>query len=441
MNLKSILAPAARVPGGLRLPGRKDTAGCETLRMPPPARVVIPMCHHIGVPAVPAVKKGDTVSVGQVIGDIAGSCDDIGIPVHASVSGTVRDIVTLTMPDGARSEAVVIDSDGLMTPFSGIQPPKIETAEELLAAAGASGLAGLGGAGFPAYAKLKPKKDTVIDTLIVNAAECEPYITVDHRACIEQTADIFEGVEILQRRLNIPAAVIAAESNAPQAIAALNQVAGENVSVMKLPARYPQGAEKTLVYAVTKRKIPAGGLPADVGCLVMNVSSVAFLARYLRTGKPLVSRTVTLAGPAIANPGNYRVPVGTSVADLIAFAGSYAAPARKLLIGGPMMGTALASENTPILRYHNAVLAFTADTAVPPPQKDCIRCGRCLLACPMKLAPVTLKNAVKTNDLDTLRKFDVSSCYECGCCAYVCPAGIPLVQQMRLGKAQLKIDN
>lgn len=427
--------------GGVNVPHHKNTAECAVVRMPPPEKVVLPMLQHIGAPCVPTVKVGDLVKVGQVVGD---SDIPMSVPVHASISGKVSKIAEVTLPNGRRCAAVEIESDGQMALWEGLYPPKLETKEDLIAAARASGLAGLGGAGFPTHKKLDVPEAKHIDTLLINAAECEPYITVDYRECIENSWDILNGVYTVKEILGIDRVIIAAEDNKPKAFEVLESVVrssqntDKNVAILSLPSRYPQGAEKVLVWAATGRRIPPGKLPMDVGCMVMNIASVAFLSRYIKTGKPLVSRSVTIDGSAIAKPQNVRLPLGTPIADVIAFCGGYKAEPKKLTMGGPMMGLALSDDSLPILKQNNAILAFSEEDALLPQERACIRCGRCNAACPMNLLPTALEHHARTGNVKELERLGAMVCMECGCCAFSCPSGRPLVQFMRLGKEVIR---
>lgn len=434
-----------RTHGGAKVPHRKNTAEMESVIMPPPGQVILSMQQHIGAPCVPVVKVGDTVAVGQVIGD---SDKFVSAPIHSSISGTVSKISKIQLPAGNMVDAVVIDSDGEMRLSETVVPPKVETAEDLLKAARASGLVGLGGAGFPAHVKLNIPEGKSIDTLIVNVAECEPYITADHREALENSWAVLSGVYALQELLNIDRVLIAIEENKPDAIEVLTKIADneerdpENkVRVLPLKSRYPQGAEKVLVQACTGRRIPAGKLPSDVGCLVMNVTSVAFLANYLKTGMPLITKRLTIDGSAIKEPKNVIVSLGTPIHEVIAFCGGYKegehAP-KKILMGGPMMGMALTDDSLPVLKQNNAILAFDEQDARVLEPSACIRCGRCVSGCPMHLMPTVIEQQVKLKDADELIKLGVMTCMECGCCSYNCPAGRQLVQSMRLGKTIVK---
>lgn len=436
-----VLRAVKKVRGGVKVAHHKNTAELEVVRIPTPSKVVIPMQQHIGAPCEPVVKIGDEVAVGQLIGD---SDKFVSAPIHASVSGTVTAIGDIKMPNGSVSKAVTIESDGEMRLWEGIKPPKVETREDLIKAVRDSGLVGLGGAGFPTHVKLNFPPDKNIDTLVVNAAECEPYITVDYRECMENSWDILSGVYALKELLGFKQVIIAAEDNKPEAFKVLGKIADhdadidDSVKLMVLESKYPQGAEKMMVQSATGRRVPPGKLPADVGCVVMNVASVAFISRYLKTGKPLVSRSLTVDGSAIAEPKNVRVPVGTDIGEIIDFCGGFKGEPCKILTGGPMMGLAIVGTNLPVLKQNNAILAFTADDAVLKPETDCIRCGRCVAACPMSLMPTNIVKAAKIKDVDALKRAGVTVCMECGSCAFACPAGKPLVQHMRLAKAILR---
>ncbi len=436
-----VLRAVKKVRGGVKVAHHKNTAELEVVRIPTPSKVVIPMQQHIGAPCEPVVKVGDEVAVGQLIGD---SDKFISAPIHASVSGKVTAIGEVKLPNGSVSKAVTIESDGEMRLWEGIKPPKVETREDLIKAVRDSGLVGLGGAGFPTHVKLNFPPDKNIDTLVVNAAECEPYITVDYRECMENSWDILSGVYALKELLGFKQVIIAAEDNKPEAFKVLGKIADhdadidDSVKLMVLESKYPQGAEKMMVQSATGRRVPPGKLPADVGCVVMNVASVAFISRYLKTGKPLVSRSLTVDGSAIAAPKNVRVPVGTDIGEIIDFCGGFKGEPCKILTGGPMMGLAIVGTDLPVLKQNNAILAFTADDAVLKPETDCIRCGRCVAACPMSLMPTNIVKAAKIKDVDALKRAGVTVCMECGSCAFACPAGKPLVQHMRLAKAILR---
>lgn len=434
MDKKEILKPRAHIRGGVRLPHLKAAAELETVTLPAPAQVVIPMSQHIGAPCDPLVKKGDAVYVGTKIGD---SSAFVSAPIHASVSGTVNEIREIHMPGGP-CKAVVIDSDGQMTPDPALQPVAVNSAADLVRAARDCGLVGLGGAGFPTHIKLSLGKDVKLDTLIVNGAECEPYITSDYRACMEDSADLLEGVYLIQKLLQIDQVIIAIENNKPAAIQKLYEIASDKadtenrVRLMKLKSSYPQGAEKVLIYSATGRKLPLGKLPADIGCLVMNVTSIVLLNRYIKTGMPLVAKRITVDGNAVGEKKNVLAPIGTPIAEILKFC--KAEDYEKVLMGGPMMGIALSDPLQPLVKQNNAILAFCGKAAVTPEPGICIKCGRCARACPMQLTPAAVDGAVKTASAEGLKPFHVMYCMECGSCSYVCPARRPLVQSMRLAK-------
>ena len=305
--------------GGVSAPHRKNTSDKETLIMPPPKRVIIPMSQHIGAPCVPVVNVGEHVDVGQLIGD---SDKFVSAPIHASVSGTVSEIKKISDSAGNKCDAVLIESDGLMTVYKGLSPKQASNTEELMHITRESGLVGLGGAGFPAHVKLNIPKDKKADTLIINCAECEPYITADHREALENSWDIFTGVYVIKDILNIERVIIGVEDNKPDVIKVLTDIADNEkydpddiVKVLPLKASYPQGAEKVLIKACTNREVPAGKLPIDVNCIVMNVASVAFISRYMKTGIPLVSKRITIDGSAVLNPCNVIAAIGTPIKE------------------------------------------------------------------------------------------------------------------------------
>ncbi len=425
--------------GGIHAPHRKNTASMDTVVLPTPEKVYIPMQMHIGAPCTPCVKVGDAVRVGDKIGD---SEAPLSAPIYASVSGEVTGVYQRTIGGGAVSTVVEITSDGKME-SAALTPPNVTDRASFLEAVRASGLVGLGGAGFPTHIKLNPPAGKTIDTLLVNVAECEPYLTGDHRTVLEDGWDVMSGIYSVLYYLDIPRVLICVEKNKPDAIALLEQIAassadvGDRVRVLPLKASYPQGAEKVLIKAATGREVPKGGLPADVGCIVLNVTGIAKLAVYLKTGMPLVSKRVTVDGDAIERPQNVIVPIGTPVAEVLDFCGLREEP-KKVLMGGPMMGISLADTSVPVVKNNNGLLAFTEKGCALPSPSACIRCGRCLFVCPMGLAPVSLAQATARGDTEALSKLDLLSCMECGSCAFTCPARRPLVQSMRVGKGLLR---
>lgn len=437
------MKPVKKGRGGVDIAHFKNTAETPVVRIPTPKLVTVAMQQNIGAPCTPTVAVGDAVLVGDKIGD---SDKYVSAPIFSSVSGTVKEIKDIRLASGAVSKAVVIESDG-RDAEADFTPPDVHDTESFIKAVRESGLVGLGGAGFPAHVKLNLPQNAKIDTLIINAAECEPFITVDYRECLEHGDDILEGVNAVAKYLNIKRVIIAVENNKPKAIRVLRDIAdadndsGDKVKIMILKSRYPQGAEKMIIQSATGRRIPPGKLPSDVGCVVMNVASIAFVGRYLKTGKPLVSRSMTVDGTAIKEPKNVRVPIGTSMDYIIDFCGGFNAEPEKIVCGGPMMGMALSGLNCPTLKGNNALLAFTkADKGALAVKKetDCIRCGKCHESCPMGLVPTNIVRFANAKDAEKLKHAGTLVCMECGSCAYSCPAGKPLVQHMRLAKSIIR---
>ncbi|MBQ3141637.1 MAG: RnfABCDGE type electron transport complex subunit C, partial [Clostridia bacterium] len=368
MKATNLLASVFGVQRGVHAPHCKNTAECHSVVMPTPAKVLLSMQQHAGAPCEPLVKKGDKVAVGQLIGD---SKAKISAPIHASVSGEVSKIDEIVLANGNKVPAIEIVSDGLQTMWEGLEPPHVHSKEDFVDAVRASGLVGLGGAGFPAHMKYALYNGT-IDTLIINGAECEPYITSDYRGCLENSWDIMNGIVITAEHLGAKRTIIAIENNKPHAIEELSKIAktlsnnAMQISVLSLPAIYPQGAEKMMVQQATGRKIPPGKLPSDVGCCVMNINSVAFISRYFKSGVPLVARTLTVDGSGIVNPQNVRVRIGTMVSDVIEFCGGYVEGANKIVLGGPMMGTSLYTDQIPVCKQNNAILVFAGNEGLTP---------------------------------------------------------------------------
>lgn len=443
-TLSGVLKAVANGRGGIHTAYNKNTAEMPVERMPIPSKVVLPMAQHIGVPCTPTVKVGDIVSVGQVIGD---SDKFVSAPIHATISGKVTAVGDIKLANGIITKGVTIESDGEMRMCEDIQPPVVTNKEELCAAVRESGLVGLGGAGFPTHVKLNVPADKKIDTLIINAAECEPYITVDYRECVENSENVLKGVEKVRQLLGIEKVIIAIEDNKPKVFEIMKEIAdrdneiGDAIKLMTLRSQYPQGAEKMMVLSATGRKVPPGKLPADVGCIVMNVASIAFIARYLETGKPLVSRSITVDGGAIKEPKNLRVPIGTNIQDIIDFCGGFKSEPRKIISGGPMMGIAICDTNAPICKQNNALLAFDDRKDLIKTERECIRCGRCVDVCPMSLMPTLIERYARIKDADKLQSIGIGVCMECGSCAYACPSGRPLVQYMRLAKQVLREES
>ena len=423
---------------GVKVPHSKNTAEMETVKMPVPDKVVIPMKQHMGRECTPTVKLTDLVKVGQIIGDTDAF---IGAPIHSSVSGKVTKIDEIIGTDGNLIKAMEITIDKLQEIDESVKVPEVTDLQSFAAAIRASGLVGLGGAVFPTHVKLMPKNLDEVTTLLVNGAECEPYITADNRAMLEDTDDIVEGIKLVKKYMNLSTVIIGIEDNKPQAIAKLQAAVADigGASVKALKAQYPQGGEKVLIYECTGKIVPEGKLPSDVGCVVMNVSSIAFVAKYMRTGMPLITKRLTVDGDAIAEPKNVEVAIGTSFSDVIDFCGGFKTEPKKIIMGGPMMGFAVPTINYPVLKNNNAILAFSAAKAAEAekPETPCIRCARCVNACPFSLMPAAIEKAYKAGNVDALKALKVNLCMECGCCAYVCPAKRNLVSVNRLAKKMI----
>ena len=433
--------------GGVHPAGNKNTEQYPTVRLEAFDKVEIPMSMHIGIPCRCIVKPGDHVKVGQLIGEAGGY---LSAPIHASISGTVKSVSQKVASSGRSLEVVEIESDGLHEKFEGIHPPVVQTREDFIAAIRDSGLVGLGGAGFPTHVKLSPPPDKRPDILLINAAECEPYITADYRQTVEHPDEIIDGILQVMKWLEIPSAKIGVEDNKPVAIELLNNAllkykvihfTTPAIEIVPLKTIFPQGAEKMLIYTLSGRKVPAGGLPHDVKALVLNVSTVRFISKYLETGMPLIRRRITLDGSALAIQCNVNVPVGALIPDIIRLSGGLAEEPVKVIMGGSMMGVALDRIDVGVIKMNNAILAFGKKEAMTPQESQCIRCARCITSCPMGLMPTTLDNMNHSRDADGLARYHVNDCIECGCCTYVCPAKRYLVQSIRTGKAFLRMEN
>ncbi len=404
--------------------------------MPLPSKIVLSMGQHIGAPASPAVAKGDQVYVGTIVGKSGGF---VSSDIHSGVSGTVSEITTITAPNGAPQTAVVIVPDGEQKVDPAIAPPEVTDYKSFVDAIRASGLVGLGGAGFPTAVKLSPKNLDEIDTLLINGAECEPYITSDNRCFLEDTHHVLGGIKAVMKYLNIPKCIIGIEGNKPQAIAKMKDaIDTSDIEVKTLPCRYPQGAEKVLIENCTGREVPFPGLPSDVGVIVMNVTSVAFVGKYLETGMPLVTKRLTVDGDIVKEPKNVEVIIGTPVQELLDFCGGFTDEPGKVLYGGPMMGNCIADLSQPVLKNNNAVLAFSKKWAHIPKATNCIHCGRCTNACPLGLSAKEIVQAYNDGNVELLQQLNADLCMSCGTCSFVCPAKRPLAPSIALAKIMMK---
>ncbi len=400
------------------------------------------MVQHIGAPATPIVNVGDTVKVGQKVAEASGY---VSSPIYSSVSGKVTKIEEFLRPDGKRVPAIRIVSDGEMSVYEGVQPPIISSLDDLVTAARESGVVGLGGAGFPLAVKLDVLKKESIDTVILNGAECEPYITSDTRTMLDYTYDIRSEVELLMKHApSVKQYIIGIEKNKPDAIKKMRETFADmpNLSVKALPPRYPQGAEKVLIYNTVRRVVPEGKLPSDVNVVVLNITSLAVLGSYCNTGMPLVKRSLTLDGSAVVSPKNIKVPIGTSIKDVLEFGGGVKGEIGKILFGGPMMGTAAASIEDPVLKTTGAITVLSPKDSETPEETACIGCGRCAEACPHLLKPVMYSRALEAGSIDEkikmLEDHKIMLCVECGSCSFVCPAARPLVLNNKIAKAEYR---
>ena len=401
-------------------------------KFPEPDTVIIPLSMHIGAPANPVVQAGDTVKVGQLIGEQAGF---ISAPVHSSVSGTVVAVEPHTHPNkGPGVMSVVIKNDGKNTLHESVKPNKpLEelTPDEIIDIVKEKGIVGMGGATFPTYVKLKPGKP--IDAVLINGSECEPYLTADHRVMLEYAEDIVFGLRAMMKAVAAPEGVILIEDNKPDAIALMEEKVApyDNIRICAAKTQYPEGAEKMLIKKVMGRQVPSGKLPADVGCVVSNTSTAKAISDAIRKGMPLVERVVSVTGEYIKNPGNFVVKLGTEVQELIDYCGGITGEDVTLKMGGPMMGAPLKDTHVPIIKGSNGVIAIAADHTE---EQECIKCGRCVDVCPMELEPLNIAKFAQLGDAEKLLKLNVMDCFSCRCCEYICSSKIPLVSRINAAK-------
>jgi electron transport complex protein RnfC len=418
--------------------GKEHTSGIPIADLSPPEILVIPLSQHTGSPSKPIVKPGDEVRAGSKIGEADGF---ISVPVHSPVSGKVAGIEPRPHPLGRRLPAVIIENDGRdeWVDLSGWKDLSSESPQQIREAVREAGLVGLGGAAFPTHVKLSPPDGKPIDTVILNGAECEPVLTSDHRLMLEYPKEIAAGLKIVMRAVAAERGYIGIERNKPDAIRLMREtVAGEdNIDVVDLRVKYPQGAEKQLIKAITGREVPCGGLPMDVGCLVQNVGTSQGIFEAVRYGRPLVSRVVTLAGSMVRNPGNYRVRIGTQFGHLISASGGTTGPYAKMIMGGPMMGIAQTGEEVPVIKGTSGIILMSEEEIQDYEVSACIRCARCVEHCPMRLLPNEIARFVERGKFERAREYGILDCMECGVCAYVCPSRVNHVQLMKLGKAEL----
>ena len=405
-----------------------------------PAQVVIPMSMHVGAPCKPIVAVGDEVTVGQKIGEIAG----LGAPIHASVSGKVVAVEPRPHPGGDVMMSVVIENDYKDTPHPSIvHRDNVDalTSQEIIDIVKEAGITGMGGAGFPTHVKLSGAVGKA-DTIILNGAECEPYITADHRLMLERGEAVIGGARFIMKALGLKEATIGIEGNKLDAVEHLKSLlpnGDTSIHVETLKTRYPQGAEKQLIQRVTGREVPPGGLPADVGCTVFNVATAAAIYDAVTEGKPRTHRNVTITGGAIERPMNVNAPIGTPVEHLIKMAGGFKIQPQRLLMGGPMMGNPQYDLTAPMFKGTNCILALTdAEAAIQDTEQTCLRCGRCVNACPMHLMPLYMHMYAEKRAWHELEGYNIMDCMECGSCNYICPARIHLVQSFRMAKFEIR---
>ena len=426
--------------GGIH-PNDQKAATCDKpiRKIAPPVQVVIPMSLHIGAPCTPLVKAGDMVKVGQKIGDATAP---VSAPIHASVSGKVLAVEPRIHANGAKVMSVVIENDFLDTLDDSVKPvenPETLDAKAFSALVREAGIVGMGGATFPTQIKIDSALGKV-DKVIINAAECEPYITSDHHTMLERTEQVIGGATLLARLFQVDKVYLGIEANKMNAAKKLREEIEKTkapLEVVVLHTRYPQGAEKQLCQAITGRQVPPGGLPASIGCAVFNVVTVTAVYRAVYEGMPLVSRVVTVAGSGVKEPGNWECPIGTPVADLLDACGGVDEKTYKLLMGGPMMGNALTSADVTVGKGTNAILAFSKNEEQTVENPQCIRCGKCVSVCPMHLQPVFMNMYASKGRLEELEAANVMDCIECGACTYVCPGRLHLVHTFRTGKQKI----
>lgn len=426
--------------GGVHPPQNKNTASCPIVTMPPPSKVYIPLAQHIGAPCIPKVKAGDIVDKGQIIGDVEGG---LGCPVHASVSGKVESIDVKTTAAGQKLGHIVIENDFQERLSSDIKPvsKKIDelTPEDIIEAVRRAGVSGMGGATFPAYAKIKSALGK-IKYCIVNCAECEPYITVNHRLLLENPDDVVNGLLILLKVFGLETGYVAIEDNKIDAANSLQDAIGDSdrIEIKMLKTKYPQGDERQIIYALTGKELMSGHLPAEVECVIFNAETVAAIFRAVVYGMPLIERFVTVDGDCVKKPGNFLVRLGTPMSELIEFSGGLIKEPHKIISGGPMMGTAQWDINAPVVKGTSAVIVFSDNKRKRfSNSPSCIHCGRCVGHCPMHLMPNYLAAYAKAGRLDKCRELDIMGCVECGSCSYDCPADVPIVQTIRAAKGKI----
>ena len=417
--------------------GKYLTEHREIQRCSVPEELIIPVSQHIGAPSQPVVAPGDRVDMGQMIAQPGGF---VSVPCFSSVSGTVKDIAPRPHISGQRIPSIIIENDfedRLSDSIKGHGSIDALSPQDILDIIKNAGIVGMGGAAFPTHVKLSPPPDKKIDTVIINGAECEPFLTADHRIMLEYPARVVGGLKAVMKVLDLQKAYIAIESNKPDAIAAMTEAArGENIDVIALKVKYPQGAEKQLIYAVTKRQVPSGKLPMDVGAVVVNAGTAYQISLAIEDGLPLYERVLTVTG-SVNTPSNLIVRLGTPLSHVIAFAGGFSADIEKVLAGGPMMGITQYNLDAPVIKGTSGILALDKRIVHMTQDSPCIRCGQCVTSCPMGLAPYLISAYADKNKFEDAEKNNALDCIECGCCSYICPANRYLVQSIRLAKNEI----
>ncbi|MCT8975999.1 electron transport complex subunit RsxC [Clostridium sp. CX1] len=415
--------------------GKHFTENKQIEELLPKGDLVFPMSQHIGAPCDPLVKKGDKVLVGQKIGEAKGF---VSSPIFSSISGTVKNVSPVFTSAGTKVNAIIVENDGNYEEVEFAKPGSYKdlSKEEIIKLIQEAGIVGMGGAGFPTHVKLSPPPDKKIDSIIVNGAECEPYLTCDHRMMLEESEYIVEGLKIILKLFPEAKGYIAIENNKMDAVevmekAVKNAKDASNIEVKVLKTKYPQGAEKQLIYAVTSREVPSGKLPADAGCIVQNVDTVREIYNAVVLGRPLMTRVVTVTGEAVKEPKNLRVKLGTNWMELIEACGGFKEEPTKVIAGGPMMGMTVSMLDLPVVKGTSGILCLTDKQAVLPEESPCIRCGKCVQACPMNLIPSFLDSSSRRNNLDAFEADHGLDCIECGCCTFSCPAKRHLIQTIR----------
>lgn len=438
--MESVSTPLSkRFPGGVPIHQGEELSNREPIRQAPLLELYqVVLQQHIGAPPKPIVKKGDEVKKGQLLAEPGGF---VSSPTHSPTSGKIKDFIEIPGPMGAKVAAVVIEADGEDAWGSELEPIEDWRAADagvLRDRVGDAGIVGMGGASFPTKVKLSPPPEKKIDALILNGAECEPYLTADDRLMMENPAKVLEGAAIMAKILGVDKIFVGIEDNKKNALDCLKKISDEyGVKVQELPVRYPQGAEKQLIYALTGRKVPAGGLPMDCGCVVQNVGSCAAMADAVKQGWPLIERTTTVTGEPVVDPGNWRFKIGTPIHKALEWAGGVKYPPAKLILGGPMMGFAQSSIEVTVMKNTSGILLLGPEMVSQYESGACIRCGRCVDVCPMNLMPGSLSVMGENERFELMEGHHAMDCMECGSCAFVCPAGRPLVQHLRRGKGEI----